>query len=78
MPHARLGEGICAYLIAIGEEHPDMASLSAFVSEAGLAKQKCPERIEWVESFPRTASGKIRKDQLRAMIKAQMEAEKAG
>ena len=78
MPHPRLGEGICAYLIAEGEGRPDMAGLSAFVSEAGLAKQKCPERIEWVDTFPRTASGKIRKDQLRAMIKAQMEAEKAG
>ncbi|MEI6640938.1 MAG: AMP-binding protein [Novosphingobium sp.] len=77
MPHLRLGEGICAYLIPMGEEQPDMAALSAFVSEAGLAKQKCPERIEWVEAFPRTASGKIRKDMLRSMIKAQMEAEKA-
>jgi len=78
MPHPRLGEGICAYLIPAGEERPEMGALSIFVSEAGLAKQKCPERIEWVESLPRTASGKIRKDQLRAMIKALIEEEKAG
>jgi acyl-coenzyme A synthetase/AMP-(fatty) acid ligase len=31
-----------------------------------------------VETLPRTASGKIRKDQLRAMIKEQVNAEKAG
>lgn len=74
MPHVRLGEGICAYLIPSGDERPDMATLSAFVSEAGLSRQKCPERIEWVEALPRTASGKIRKDQLRAMIKALVEA----
>ena len=70
MPHPRLGEGICAYFIPTGEARPDIAALSAFVSAAGLAKQKCPERIEWTETLPRTASGKIRKDQLRAMIKA--------
>jgi non-ribosomal peptide synthetase component E (peptide arylation enzyme) len=73
MPHPRLGEGICAYLIPMGDERPDIAALSSFVSAAGLAKQKCPERIEWVDALPRTASGKIRKDQLRAMIKALVE-----
>lgn len=78
MPHARLGEGICAYLIPEGADQPDLPTLSAFVSEAGLAKQKCPERIEWVDTFPRTASGKIRKDVLRTMIKDKMAAEKAG
>jgi hypothetical protein len=78
MPHARLGEGICAYLIPEGAEQPDLPTLSAFVSEAGLAEQKCPERIESVNSFPRTASGKIRKDVLRTMIKEKMAAEKAG
>jgi len=72
MPHPRLGEGICAYLIPAGDERLEIAALSAFVSEAGLAKQKCPERIEWIEALPRTASGKIRKDQLRAMIKEKM------
>ena len=74
MPHPRLGEGICAYIIPMGEARPAMAELSAFVSTAGLAKQKCPERIEWVDALPRTASGKIRKDQLRAMIKALVQA----
>ena len=74
MPHPRLGEGICAYLIPTGDARPDMAALSSFVSAAGLSKQKCPERVEWVDALPRTASGKIRKDQLRAMIKALVEA----
>lgn len=78
MPHARLGEGICAYLIPEGTDQPDLPTLSAFVSESGLAKQKCPERIEWVDTFPRTASGKIRKDVLRTMIKEKMVAGKAG
>lgn len=74
MPHPRLGEGICAFIIAAGTERPELAEVTAFVSQAGLARQKCPERIEWIDDLPRTASGKVRKDQLRARIKQMMEA----
>jgi non-ribosomal peptide synthetase component E (peptide arylation enzyme) len=74
MPHPRLGEGICAFLIAKGDARPDVDEIAIFVTQSGLAKQKCPERIEWVDDLPRTASGKIRKDQLRAMIKEMVEA----
>lgn len=64
MPHARLGEGICAYIIAAGDI-PTAEELATHVADSGLAKQKIPERFEFVADFPRTASGKIRKDQLR-------------
>lgn len=77
MPHARLGEGICAYVILRAGQQADAAALSKHVEASGLAKQKIPERFEFVEDFPRTASGKIRKDQLRADIKAKVEAEAA-
>ena len=39
---------------------------------SGLARQKIPERFEFVADFPRTASGKVRKDMLRAEIKAKL------
>lgn len=68
MPHERLGEGICAYVIAAGET-PAAADLAAHVAASGLAKQKIPELFLFVEDFPRTASGKIRKDMLRADVK---------
>jgi len=71
MPHERLGEGVCAYVIAEGAV-PDAQSLIDHVAAGGLAKQKIPERFEFVEDFPRTASGKIRKDLLRADIKAKL------
>ncbi|MBV1691069.1 AMP-binding protein [Novosphingobium sp. G106] len=73
MPHARLGEGVCAYVIARGEEAPSPEALAAHVVASGLAKQKIPERFELVDDFPRTASGKVRKDLLRADIKAKLE-----
>ncbi len=65
MPHPRLGEGICAFLVGRDTALPDDADISAFVLAQGLARQKCPERIEWVDTLPRTASGKVRKDVLR-------------
>ncbi|MDE2043076.1 MAG: AMP-binding protein, partial [Alphaproteobacteria bacterium] len=68
MPHVRLGEGVCAYIIGAATAE----ALTAHVAASGLAKQKIPERFEFVEDFPRTASGKIRKDMLRAEIKARL------
>jgi acyl-CoA synthetase (AMP-forming)/AMP-acid ligase II len=72
MPHERLGEGVCAYIICEGGQ-PVAQSLIDHVIASGLAKQKIPERWEFVDDYPRTASGKIRKDQLRADVKAKVE-----
>jgi len=76
MPHARLGEGVCAYILTEGAS-PSAQDLAAHVAASGLAKQKIPERFEFREDFPRTASGKVRKDRLRADVKALVEAAEA-
>ena len=68
---------MCAYVIADGER-PGIDALCRHVQDSGLAKQKTPERFVFVEDFPRTASGKIRKDRLRAEVAALIESEKAG
>jgi len=68
MPHARLGEGVCAYVIMAAGAPATGAELKAYMLESGLARQKCPERVEFVADFPRTASGKVRKDMLREDI----------
>lgn len=73
MPHERLGEGVCAFVIPAGDA-PPAADLAAHVAASGLAKQKIPERFAFAEDFPRTASGKVRKDLLRAEAKALVEA----
>ncbi|WP_188772922.1 AMP-binding protein [Novosphingobium endophyticum] len=72
MPHERLGEGICAYIIADGPT-PTAEDLAAHIIGSGLARQKIPERFEFREDFPRTASGKIRKDMLRADVRKLVE-----
>lgn len=72
MPHPRLGEGVCAYVIAT-DDGLDPSELVAHVGASGLAKQKIPERFEFRDDFPRTAAGKVRKDQLRAEVKTLVE-----
>ena len=75
MPHARLGEGVCAFVIARSGHTIDVAGAAAHLQRAGLARQKFPERVELVEDLPRTASGKVQKNVLRERIAAQMAAE---
>ena len=74
MPHERLGEGVCAFVILTDTAPQDadeaIATLLAQMAESGLAKQKRPEKFIFVDDFPRTASGKIRKDKLREQAKA--------
>lgn len=72
MPHERLGEGVCAYVVAAGAA-PAAAELAAHIAASGLARQKTPEHFEFVDDLPRTASGKVRKDQLRAAIRKKLE-----
>jgi acyl-CoA synthetase (AMP-forming)/AMP-acid ligase II len=65
MPHKRLGEGICAFIIGSASKE----ALLAHMATSGLARQKTPERFVFVSEFPRTPSGKIRKDTLRERLK---------
>lgn len=69
MPHERLGEGVCAYIVPLLDDSTlDLAEVARFANAALLAKQKIPQHIELVPDLPRTASGKVRKDVLRKRI----------
>ncbi|OKO78284.1 AMP-binding protein [Bradyrhizobium sp. AS23.2] len=78
MPHARLGETVCAYVVARDGPQPTLSELVAFVEAAGLAKQKFPEHLEVVDDLPRTASGKVKKDVLRRIIADKIAAARTG
>jgi acyl-CoA synthetase (AMP-forming)/AMP-acid ligase II len=67
IPHPRLGEGVGAYVIPSGEARPDRDAVAAWLKERGLAPQKWPERIDYVDALPKTASGKVQKHVLRRM-----------
>jgi acyl-CoA synthetase (AMP-forming)/AMP-acid ligase II len=69
MPSRRTGEGVCAFIIAKPGQTVTLPHIAAFIAECGLAKQKTPEHVQIVPDFPRTGSGKIRKDLLRETAK---------
>jgi acyl-CoA synthetase (AMP-forming)/AMP-acid ligase II len=68
-PHARLGEGVFAFLVLRPGATMTLPDMAAFLGASGLARQKAPEGMRVVEDLPRTASGKIRKDVLRGLAK---------
>ncbi|ALS64776.1 AMP-binding protein [Pandoraea apista] len=78
MPDPVYGERGCVYLILRpGHAAPSVTELAEFLVGHGLAKFKCPERIETVDEFPVTRVGKVDKAALRAAIAGRLAAESA-
>jgi len=69
-PDARLGERACAFIVPRAGSTIDLAAVQTYLSEAKMAKQFWPERVEVVSELPRTASGKIQKFKLREIAAA--------
>ena len=76
-PSTRLGESIAAYVRTRDGAQLSVEELATHVLQAGLARQKCPEHVRVIDELPRTAAGKIRKDVLRRMIRAELSASAA-
>jgi acyl-CoA synthetase len=71
-PDARLGEHACAVVRMLpNAPPPSLGDVTAHLSGVGLARQKWPEELRLVDDFPRTASGKIRKIDLRAWLRSE-------
>ncbi|SIO47743.1 Non-ribosomal peptide synthetase component E (peptide arylation enzyme) [Burkholderia sp. GAS332] len=78
MPDPFYGEKGCAFLIIReGHDAPDIPQMIDFLSSQGLAKFKCPERIEIVDEFPVTRVGKVDKPAMRRIIAQTIESEAA-
>ena len=70
-PDERLGEHACAVVrLAPGAAAIELADITAELERIGLARQKWPEELLIVEDFPRTATGKVRKVDLRRQLRA--------
>lgn len=67
MPDARLGERACVFVTPKAPASLDLAELTRFLSEQGMAKTYWPERLEVMPDMPRTPSGKIQKFKLREL-----------
>jgi len=70
-PDPRFGEQATA-VVRLLPEAPTFGldSLSSHLQQSGLARQKWPERLVFVDEFPRTASGKIQKHVLRSALRS--------
>jgi acyl-CoA synthetase len=70
-PDARLGEHVCAMVrVAPGAGSIELRDITDALERIGLARQKWPEELRIVDDFPRTASGKVRKVDLRRQLRA--------
>ena len=73
MPHARLGEAPCAYVVLRPGTSFDIEAMVTFLEQARLARQKFPDRLFLVDALPRTASGKVLKHVLRDRARRTLE-----
>jgi cyclohexanecarboxylate-CoA ligase len=71
VPDPVLGERVCAVVVARPGCTFDVEQAREHFAAAGAARQKTPELVVMVEELPRTPSGKVRKDVLRAARRAE-------
>lgn len=65
MPHQRLGETGCCFATVKPGKTFTLEDMRRYLESCGMTRNYWPERVEVIETFPRTASGKIQKFQLR-------------
>jgi acyl-coenzyme A synthetase/AMP-(fatty) acid ligase len=71
MPDPEMGERVCAFVVLKGGASLTLAEVNAHFRREGATRQKTPERVVIVEDLPRTPSGKVKKVDLRARLKAE-------
>ena len=67
-PDERLGERICSVVEMSAGPPPALEALTGFLDASGLAKRLWPELVLSIGTLPRTAAGKIRKNEVRERI----------
>ena len=66
LPDERLGERACAFTVLDDGAELEFEAMLEYLDSCKVSKTYWPERLELVESLPRTPSGKIQKFVLRA------------
>jgi cyclohexanecarboxylate-CoA ligase len=69
VPDPALGERVGAVVVVRPGFSFDVEQAREHLAAAGVARQKTPEVVVLVDELPRTPSGKVRKDVLRAALK---------
>jgi cyclohexanecarboxylate-CoA ligase len=72
MPDPRLVERACAFVVPRAGQDVTLEELTAFLEARQVARHKLPERLEVIDAFPMTPSGKIQKYRLREMVASKL------
>ena len=75
MPDPILGERMCAFIVPKPGATVTLDALARFLTDAGLARYKLPERVEVVDEFPLSPFGKVSKHVLAKRIADKLQAE---
>jgi acyl-coenzyme A synthetase/AMP-(fatty) acid ligase len=75
MPDPVMGERICAFVVAQPGVTVTLDDVVAHFRGLGITRQKTPERVVQLDDLPRTPSGKVKKVELRATLRAPAAAE---
>jgi acyl-coenzyme A synthetase/AMP-(fatty) acid ligase len=68
-PDKKYSEKVCASVVLVdGVSHITLDEVSYYFRSKGIARFKIPELIDTVETLPRTASGKVKKNVLRLAL----------
>jgi cyclohexanecarboxylate-CoA ligase len=67
VPDERYGERVLAFVVLRIGSSLTLEDVGVHFSAAGVARQKTPERVQFVDALPRTAAGKAKKDELRRL-----------
>jgi acyl-CoA synthetase len=71
-PDARMGEHACAFFRLVpGTDEINLDAMRSHLEAEGLGRQKWPEELRFVEDFPRTPTGKVKKFELRSGLRAE-------
>jgi non-ribosomal peptide synthetase component E (peptide arylation enzyme) len=68
LPDERLGERCCAAVVFRAQQQFDFQEMLERLQRAGMAKYKWPERLIAISAMPITASGKIQKHRIVALL----------
>jgi non-ribosomal peptide synthetase component E (peptide arylation enzyme) len=70
-PDPLLGEQVCAFVVPRPGAHIDLDAVRTHFAGLGVARHKAPERVETVTDLPRTPTGKVKKTELRALLRTE-------
>jgi acyl-CoA synthetase (AMP-forming)/AMP-acid ligase II len=71
MPDPEMGERVCAFVVLKSGATLTLDDVRTHFAKLGITRQKTPERVVVVEDLPRTSSGKVKKVDLRALLRSE-------